>query len=250
MKQNLVTPEQVRQANKSFYNLAAPLYEQVDGRRTPPVLAWMGRQLANLRHLAPGDRLLDLGCGSGVVMRCARPHFRFVAGLDLAVEIVRLARVEGSVVCGEAAALPFREASLDVVVCFAALHHVLDHAPLVREVYRVLKPGGVFHSDHDMALAFSSRFSWPLHLYRRIHNAQRHYQKADDRLTQKLYNLTEIHAAGMDHHSLLALLRSAGFAQVDHHFHWYGLNTLCNHLMGQRHFGAGWAPLLSVTAVK
>ncbi|MBF0427115.1 MAG: methyltransferase domain-containing protein [Magnetococcales bacterium] len=249
-KPDAITPAAVRAANKTFYNLAAGVYEAVDGRRTQAVLDWIGGELATLRSRAPGDRLLDLGCGSGVVMRCARPHFRQVVGVDLAFEILRLARADGPVVCGDAGALPFMDNSLDVVVCFAALHHLFDHAPLVREVYRVLRPGGLFYSDHDLAAAFSTRFALPLGLYRRLHNAQRRYQKADDRLTQELYTLTEIHAAGMDHHALLALLRDAGFARIEHHGHWYGLNPLCNRLFGQRRFAVGWAPLLQVTATK
>ncbi|MEO5371349.1 MAG: methyltransferase domain-containing protein [Magnetococcus sp. DMHC-1] len=245
-----ITADQVRQANKTFYDLAAPVYETVDGRRTQPVLTWIESRLATLRQEASGDRLLDLGCGSGVVMRCARPHFRFVAGLDLSVEILRLAAPAGAVTCGDAGALPFRDCSLDVVVCFAALHHLLEHAPLINEVYRVLKPGGIFYTDHDMALAFSQRFALPLHLYRHLHAAQRQYQKVNNQLTRELYALTEIHASGLDHRPLLTLLQTIGFSRIEHHFHWFGLNDLCNRLLGKRHFKAGWAPLLAITASK
>ncbi|MBF0219410.1 MAG: class I SAM-dependent methyltransferase [Gammaproteobacteria bacterium] len=242
--------QQVRHANRRFYDLAAAQYEAVDGRRTTAVLAWISERMAALSQRCGGGRLLDIGCGSGVVLGCAEDYFVQRVGVDISSEILKLAQKHGEAVCADAAQLPFAEGSFDAVVCFAALHHIYDHQPLLAEVYRILKPGGIFYSDHDMSRAFSDRFHWPLQLYRTLFNAQRRYQQADSRLDAELYRLTEIHEQGIDQESLITAMSAAGFAQVDASYHWYGLNGLLDRMRGTQPRGKGWAPLLTVYAVR
>ena len=93
----------------------------------------------------PGRATLDLGCGegrAGVVL--ARLGHR-LTGVDLAPSMVRLARETGAyadVVHADAAALPFGDASFDLVLAFMSLQDMDDAAGAVRESARVLEPGG------------------------------------------------------------------------------------------------------------
>ena len=242
--------EKVRQANKEFYDIAAATYEQTDGRRTEEFLTWIEKQLKQVRQSCPGGTLLDLGCGSGIVMRCANNSFDNVFGIDISVEILKKAKDNGYLICGDGAFLPFADNSIDAVVCFAALHHLYDHRPVVQELYRVLKPGGIFYSDHDMSKEFSDRFKWPLKLYRYIFNAQRKYQKANTNLNKELYELTEIHESGIDQDDLVNLFISQGYSKVTQSFHWYGLSEIFNFIMGKRNMSKGLAPLLRIWVVK
>lgn len=98
-------------------------------------------------HLAPGDRVLDLGCGPGD--GCARiSHAGAVAfGLDYSAGMIGRARhepaVRGRLLRGDAGRLPFADASFDKIVCTNSFHHYPRHLAALREMRRVLKPGGL-----------------------------------------------------------------------------------------------------------
>jgi SAM-dependent methyltransferase/uncharacterized membrane protein YbhN (UPF0104 family) len=91
---------------------------------------------------------LDLGCGLGLQANALRARGYRVIGLDAAHELVRRAADSGvTAVTGSALSLPFADESLDFVYTVGVLHHLQDRAAqraAVREVMRVLRPGGVF----------------------------------------------------------------------------------------------------------
>lgn len=95
--------------------------------------------------LADGQRILDAGCGPGGNGAWLARHGR-VVGLDLAPEAVALVRdrrpetvpVQGSIV-----SLPFADGTFDVVVEVTVVTCVHDDAAAVRELARVIRPGGV-----------------------------------------------------------------------------------------------------------
>ncbi|MBI4023341.1 MAG: class I SAM-dependent methyltransferase [Verrucomicrobia bacterium] len=250
MNRNKVTQQCVKAANRQFYNAIAHCYEEVDGRRSPELHAWLRRKLGEIRQRSPGGRLLDIGTGSGLVPRCAEDVFAFRVGMDLSAKILAANRkVLGLAVSADGDNLPFDNHSFDVVTCFAALHHLCNFDMLVSEVARVLRPGGIFYSDHDMDASFSRRFRLPLSVYRRFHNASARYQKASPDVTQELYRLTECQEAGVDSPHLVELLEKAGFT-VEASFHWFGLSPVFDKLLGNWQPGRGWAPLLSLTATQ
>lgn len=99
--------------------------------------------------------VLDIGCGTGVISRriARRPGFRGrVIGIDLSPYLThtaaRLAEAEGvgrriDFRTGDSHTLGIPEASLDAVVAHTLLSHVQDPAAVVKEIARILKPGGV-----------------------------------------------------------------------------------------------------------
>lgn len=105
------------------------------------------RRLNLVRKYVPleGATMLDLGCGLGLYTRQLQRFSNRVVGID--VEAPRVAqgaaRVPGLLVArGED--LPFRDNTFDIVFSNEVLEHVDDDARTVREVVRVLKPGGHF----------------------------------------------------------------------------------------------------------
>jgi SAM-dependent methyltransferase len=90
-------------------------------------------------------RILDAGCGTGANVRFLRRYGR-VVGIDLAAEALTLGcrRVSGVLVRGSVLALPFADATFDLVTSFDVLYHqaVPDEGPALRETGRVLRPGG------------------------------------------------------------------------------------------------------------
>jgi SAM-dependent methyltransferase len=94
---------------------------------------------------AAGRRTLDLGCGEGRGGVELRGRGHRVVGVDAAPTMVALARETGAyedVHLADAAALPLDAASVDVVVAYMSLHDIEDLAGTLREVARVLAPGG------------------------------------------------------------------------------------------------------------
>lgn len=117
---------------------------------TRAVLDMQHRRLAEQLAPAPGMRLLDVGCGVGHLLAWLATHTaragRPVAchGVDLSFNSLRAARRAGllAVSVGDAAHLPYRDASFDRVVCNGAAHHLPDLPAALRELFRVLQPGG------------------------------------------------------------------------------------------------------------
>lgn len=117
---------------------------------------------AMLRALpvAKGCRMLEIGCGRGIGLAAlgalCRPE-RLV-GLDIDPQLIELARdrlahrgVTAELYVGDARRLPFENASFDVVVDFGTCYHIDQPDAALREVARVLAPGGQFIHESPLA---------------------------------------------------------------------------------------------------
>lgn len=94
-----------------------------------------------------GDRVLDVACGTGLVASRVRPASQklcFVTGIDINEGMLRVARNNAEVEWhqGSATAMPFADTSYDLVLCQQGLQYVPDRPAAVREMARVLVPGG------------------------------------------------------------------------------------------------------------
>jgi trans-aconitate methyltransferase len=99
------------------------------------VLEWLGAR--------PGEHILDLGCGDGQLTARLAQGGALVQGVDASEQMAQAARSLGvSVDVAKAEALPYPDGQFDAVFSNAALHWVRDQEGMMREVHRVLKPGG------------------------------------------------------------------------------------------------------------
>src|SRR3954471_20220970 len=95
--------------------------------------------------IAPGERVLDLACGTGNAARAAAAAGAPVTGLDSAPRLVEVARErvpDAEFVVGDALELPFDDGAFDVVVSVFGVIFVPDPARAIAEIVRVLAPGG------------------------------------------------------------------------------------------------------------
>jgi SAM-dependent methyltransferase len=96
----------------------------------------------------PGERLLDLACGTGVGACMAEARLGaqgMAAGVDVDAAMLRVARGTSARVCwlqASALRLPLKDAAFDVVLCLQGLQFMNDRALALREAHRVLRPGG------------------------------------------------------------------------------------------------------------
>ncbi len=108
---------------------------QTDPRRLRRLIEFLGPR--------PGERVLDVACGPGIVTAALEQAGLLACGVDLTREMLREAASRGGrFVQGDTGRLPFRESSFDVVVCRNSLHHVTDPSAAIREMTRVLRSGG------------------------------------------------------------------------------------------------------------
>lgn len=139
------------------------------------VRAQMGRaaeELVAAAAVAPGERVIDVGCGTGVVARAAAARTgsaRDVTGTDVSAEMVeaaaRFAAEAGYqdivwLQC-DAATMPFPDAEFDVVLCQQGLQFMPDKPGAMAEMARVMKPGGrlalsVWKACSPIGTAFSA----------------------------------------------------------------------------------------------
>jgi ubiquinone/menaquinone biosynthesis C-methylase UbiE len=117
-----------------------------------------GKSIAEYHNLAkriadglrPGDRVLEVAPGPGyLAIALAQLGSYRVAGLDISRTFVRMARenaarsrVEVDFQEGDAAAMPFAAEAFDFIVCRAAFKNFSDPVGALREMHRVLRPGG------------------------------------------------------------------------------------------------------------
>ncbi len=135
------------QRNPTLDSTKAPA-EIYDECFVPALFRQWGPVVGATAGVAPGHTVLDVGCGTGAltvaVAEMARPDGT-VVGLDPNPEMLAVARRQpGNItwVEGRAEALPFEDASFDAVVSQFAMMFFEDRPLALREMMRVLKPGG------------------------------------------------------------------------------------------------------------
>jgi SAM-dependent methyltransferase len=93
-----------------------------------------------------GVKLLDVGCGTGYHLSRYRERGFDLSGIDGSEEMLRQARLlnpEIDFKTGDVERLPFPDNGFDFVMCVEVLRYLPDIGPCLREIHRVLKPGGI-----------------------------------------------------------------------------------------------------------
>ena len=126
---------------------ASQRWDPAEYARTARFVSDLGAEVLALLDPAPGERILDLGCGDGMLSeRIARAGAEVVA-LDSSAEQVAAARARGvAATVGDAAALEFT-GEFDAVFSNAALHWVTAADAAIAGIHRALRPGGRFVAE-------------------------------------------------------------------------------------------------------
>ncbi len=140
---------------RSVFGRIAPGYDLMNRVMTGGAWWWWQKSLDRLSALRPGERVLDLGCGTGdlsfLAARRVGPAGE-VVGVDISPEMLERARrrlrakVSAPIrfLLADALALPFPDHSFDVVLAGFVLRNLSSLSQGLREAFRVTRPGGRF----------------------------------------------------------------------------------------------------------
>ncbi len=129
---------------RAMFDRIAPVYDAMN-RVFTMGLDGRWRKLAAAAVVTPGDRVLDAACGTGDLAIAAHAAGGKVTGLDFSERMLERARRKSSQinwVQGDALALPFDDASFDAATIGFGIRNVEDLDAGLRELARVVRPGG------------------------------------------------------------------------------------------------------------
>jgi demethylmenaquinone methyltransferase/2-methoxy-6-polyprenyl-1,4-benzoquinol methylase len=135
-----LSPDGVR----AMFDRIAPVYDAMN-RAITMGLDRRWRRLAAASAVRPGDRVLDAACGTGDLAIAAREAGGEVTGLDFSERMLERARRKSDAiewVRGDLLALPFEDAAFDAATIGFGIRNVDDLDAGLRELARVVRPGG------------------------------------------------------------------------------------------------------------
>lgn len=134
----------ITQKMQAYYKTSTKYLEQLNSKEEDffnGYVRWV------LRYAQRGYRVLDLGCGNGMTSHILSRSGLKVIGLDVSQLFLKNAAKWASptlrYMAADAAYLPFKESSFDVVSSISLVEHVPDVKQVLLEMVRVLKPGGI-----------------------------------------------------------------------------------------------------------
>lgn len=168
-----------------------------------------------------GGFWLDLGCGTGTVLEIAQQFFDDGAGIDISGGMLREARQRGlTVQLGEIESVPYPDGCADVVSAFSVLHHLYDPIQGLREMIRLVKPGGYIYTDWDsnsraLYHPWVLKSVWALRRLLRGRNGFKPLVRDQDAKMRELHRWAEYHhdlRGGLDAEALVKYLRASGMS--------------------------------------
>jgi ubiquinone/menaquinone biosynthesis C-methylase UbiE len=127
--------------NRTYYDDFAGWYE--NGRHLPYHRMLDDLEVELVEQYGVDKAVLEIGCGTGLILHRAERFARRAIGVDLSAGMLGKAQQRGlHVVQGSATALPVATASVDVAYSFKVLAHIPDIRGALREMARVVRPGG------------------------------------------------------------------------------------------------------------
>jgi ubiquinone/menaquinone biosynthesis C-methylase UbiE len=127
--------------NRAYYDDFAGWYERE--RHLPYHRMLDDLEVELVERYAAGKDALEVGCGTGLILQRTAGFAREAVGIDLSGGMLARARQRGLCVAqASATALPFATGSFDVAYSFKVLAHIPDIEGALREMARVVRPGG------------------------------------------------------------------------------------------------------------
>lgn len=142
---SLPAPEEKARVVREMFDRIAPGYDSMNVVMTGGLDRLWRRRLVRECRIKPGDRLVDLGCGTGDLIELTARQGARAVGVDPAGGMLAVARQRGMgavVVQGDGSTIPLADASTDVVTSAFALRNFVSIPAVLADSARILRPGG------------------------------------------------------------------------------------------------------------
>ncbi|KLI60500.1 class I SAM-dependent methyltransferase [Brachyspira hyodysenteriae] len=136
--------------SKEHFNKQASIYDEKDtiyySKYGKISCNYMSEYLKNIDY----NKLLDIGSGTGYLINMLKKYKATAEfyGLDLSEEMINISKSknikDAEFILGSANKLPFNDNTFDIVTCIQSFHHYPYPDETMKEVYRVLKKGGIY----------------------------------------------------------------------------------------------------------
>lgn len=235
-KKSTTSQDPVLEANIRFHTALAKKYESSQPYFDPANLERVTGTLTKIAESAGSNSLIDIGCGTGFLCEIAKPIFDKVVGLDATPAMLSLANSSQNIhlVLGDARQIPYPDESFNACCAYGVLHHIKDLPSVIKEIFRILKPDGVFYSDEDPNFDYFQFIeSLPPNsevLPGLVQNEHKNVtakalemkeQFNVDEETTKLAEYQKMTKGGMRPHETQKLFRQNGFSDVQIEYRWY-----------------------------
>lgn len=237
--------DEVLRANIALHSRLADDYARCEPHFRPENVRRVEAILVDLVRRAGGERLLDLGCGTGFMIEIAKPHVRHVTGVDVTQAMLDKVDRSGPATIEllncDTASVELEPAAYDVVTAYSFLHHLYDVRPTLATAFRALRAGGSFYADLDPNFYFWSEIhaldregSYDPIVRREIEMVAFKDEDIERSfgVDREVFNKAEYGkniAGGFREEDLVRLLRDAGFRAVELRYSWFlGQGALIN----------------------
>jgi len=223
-----VTPEERDRRMRETFRILAPHYDRLCDIMTLGLHRRWRRALADMANAMPAECILDVAGGSGETAKTLMVPGRQVIVVDFSLPMLLVGRSLGLSglywVAGSSAALPFPANSMDAVTIAFGLRNVTYVGATLREVLRVLRPGGCF---------YCLEVSQPWKMLRPVHHAfcryavprlglhVTHAERAFDYLVESIHGFP-------GHDEIRDLMEHVGFRDV--HYRALSFGIACIHI--------------------
>jgi ubiquinone/menaquinone biosynthesis C-methylase UbiE len=150
MRRQRRCPYRLGMSSVSYHHFTGTAAENYQRDFVPAIATPVSREFLRVADLQPGERVLDVACGTGLISRLASERVGAggtVIGIDIATDMIDVAKsvpaphaIDWRV--ADAAALPIAESSVDVALCQMGLMFMDNRAGAISEMRRVLVPSG------------------------------------------------------------------------------------------------------------
>jgi SAM-dependent methyltransferase len=171
---------------------------------------------------------LDMGCGTGNILRLLDPKRDQALGVDISVEMLKRARKTGfNCLRANNYRTPFKDETFAMISTFSVVHHMADLEMFFKEIFRILKKGGILYTDWDpnpIVLDLKDRHK----LYKKAaalmkrslrRDCNKHYKSSEVNIEDADYHVHHARDSGYNMDNLESIWSRIGFGKVGLYYH-------------------------------
>lgn len=241
--------KEVIEANIALHSKMSRDYSSCEPHFRPENIAKVESRLKKALEAGTGNgnRMLDLGCGTGFMINIGKKYFKEITGVDVTQammdEVDKSGNAKITLINNDTGSFQVEENSYDLVTANSFLHHLYDVKPTINTALKALKKGGVFYADLDPnyyfweAIEKLDRFGHYDPIVKREIEMVTYKDEDIEKnfgVDKLVFNNAEYGkniAGGFKEDELVSRLCEVGFSKVEFHYDWYiGQGSLINNL--------------------